>query len=121
MEFVRQALQKKGPSAAMEPLPKSDDGVREGIYRLVSCPAPPTFSLFAYIGGAGHETIYRYGCDPKRCERELYGPGIYCSPSIVTDIVDGSTTYETDHYSIKITAWSSLINMDPNLSTGVAL
>ena len=30
----------------------------------------------------GDDGIQRHGYDPKRSERELYGPGIYCSPSI---------------------------------------
>ena len=30
----------------------------------------------------GDSGIYRHGYDPKRSKRELFGPGIYCSPSI---------------------------------------
>jgi hypothetical protein len=33
-------------------------------------------------GGVDGKGIVRHGYDPKRSERELYGPGIYCSPSI---------------------------------------
>ena len=51
------------------------------------------------------EGICRYGYDPKRCKREVYGPGIYCSPSIdgVSNTRDGyAKTFISNGKSYKV-------------------
>ena len=61
-----------------------DDWLGPNGIRTASAPKewPVSYHGTSAEACGGDDGIYHHGYDPKKSSRELYGPGIYCSPSI---------------------------------------